>query len=252
MRNRVIVIGASADGIQAISRVLHDLPADFTAPVLIVQHIGRRVPRYLPEILARTTRLPVEHPYDGELIASGHVYVAPPDHHMLIRSGAIRLSHGPRENYARPAVDVLFRSAAIALGAQVVGVILTGYLHDGAAGLLAIKERGGVSIVQDPTDAAVPDMPRHALAMAPIDYVCKLSEIGPLLVELVAGASAPRRGGTRGALPLAHERPARHPVPGARPARSLDRRRQERQPRRADPEPVGRRGPRTRRVRAHG
>jgi two-component system, chemotaxis family, protein-glutamate methylesterase/glutaminase len=195
MKNRIIVIGASAGGIQAIARILNDLPAGFAAPVLVVQHLGRRVPSYLPEILARTTLLPVSHPHDGELIEPGRVYVAPPDRHMLVRSGAIRLSCGPEENYARPAIDVLFRSAAIAYGSRVVGVVLTGYLCDGAAGLLAIKALGGVSIVQDPDEASIPSMPLAALAKAPVDYRRSLPEIGPLLIDLVADPPSEDRHG---------------------------------------------------------
>jgi two-component system, chemotaxis family, protein-glutamate methylesterase/glutaminase len=193
MSERVIVMGASADGIQAIGHVLAQLPAGFAAPVLIVQHVGRHVPSILHEILARTSRLPVLQATDGQRMEPGHVYVAPSARHMVVHDGEIRLSDGPEENRFRPAVDVLFRSAAMAHGAHVVGVVLTGYLNDGAAGLLAIKDRGGVAIIQDPADASVPDMPRAALMKVPAGEVRRVSEIGPLLVELVADASSATR-----------------------------------------------------------
>lgn len=180
---RIVVIGASADGIAAIKQIVHQLPADFAAPVIIVQHVGPL--SQLPRVLTRTGRLPVLHPFDGERIYPGRVYVAPSDRHVRIDGDTIRLD-ADEEGRHCPSIDVLFRSAAEAHGPKVIGVVLTGYLHDGAEGLRTIKQRGGISIVQDPGDAGVPDMPRAAAARAPIDHQCKLGEIAPLLVRLVA------------------------------------------------------------------
>jgi two-component system chemotaxis response regulator CheB len=190
MQGRVIAIGASADGIAAIATVLRSLPGDLAAPVFVVQHLGRTSLGFLPEILARASPLPVRHPAQGDLIVSGRVYVAPPDHHLVVDMGRTYLSRGPRENHARPAVDALFRSVALAYGSAAVGVVLTGYLSDGTVGLLAIKDRGGVAIVQDPLEAAARGMPTSALASAPIDHTLRLAGIGPKLVELVADAPA--------------------------------------------------------------
>lgn len=190
MQGRIIVIGASADGIAAITYLLSTLPAAFGAPVFIAQHIGPGSAGYLPTLLGRSTTMPVMHPRDGQRIEPGHVYVAPPDHHMLVRPGWIHLSQGAKEHYTRPSVDVLFRSAAVAYGPATVGVVLTGYLTDGTAGLLAIKDRGGVSIVQDPSEAAAPSMPRSALVNVPIDHIVKLRDLGALLVQLVADPPA--------------------------------------------------------------
>ena len=169
MKDRIIVIGASADGISAIAHVLGMLPATFAAPVLVVQHVGPRSFGYLPTILSRVTRLPVMHPHDGQSVQPGHVHVAPPDHHMLVRPGCVHLSRGPKEHHTRPAVDVLFRSAAAAYGPAAVGGVLTGYLTDGTVGLLAIKDAGGVTIIQDPAEAPAPSMPRSALDKVAID-----------------------------------------------------------------------------------
>lgn len=192
MRGRIIVIGASAGGISAITHVLRMLPATFAAPVFVVQHVGPESPGYLPTMLARVTTLPIMHPRDGQRIEPGHVYVAPPDRHMLVRSGWIHLSKGPKEQYSRPAVDVLFRSAAVSHGPATVGVVLTGNLTDGTVGLLAIKDFGGVSIVQDPAEALAPSMPHSALAKVPIDYVRGIHDIAALLVQLVADATVAR------------------------------------------------------------
>jgi two-component system chemotaxis response regulator CheB len=188
MKGRAIAIGASGDGIEAIAHVLRQLPAGFKAPVFITQHVGRTSSGFLPMILGRATTLPVMHPREGQRIENGTVYVAPPDHHLLVRGDVMHLSRGPEENHCRPSVDVLFRSVALEYGAAAVGVVLTGYLSDGTVGLLAIKDLGGVTIVQDPDEAAVPSMSLSALAKVRIDHVCRLDQIAPLLIELVADA----------------------------------------------------------------
>jgi len=187
---RAVVIGASLSGIDALTQIVKGLPEDFAGAVFIVQHVASHSPGYLPHILSGAGPLPAVHPKDGEKIAAGHIYVAPPDRHMLLTRETVHLSHGPKENLARPAIDPLFRSAALAYGNDAIGVILTGQLDDGTAGLLAIKDRGGIAIVQDPQQATAPSMPLSALRHIPVDYSCRLEKIGPLLARLVS-ASAP-------------------------------------------------------------
>jgi two-component system chemotaxis response regulator CheB len=139
----------------------------------------------LPNILSNAGILNAQHAIDQQKIEMGKIYVAPPDHHLLVEQGLMRVVGGPKENRHRPAIDALFRSAAIAYGTQVVGVVLTGVLDDGTAGLLAIKQRNGIAIVQDPNDAIYADMPRSALRRVAVDYCVPIVEIGPLLVRLV-------------------------------------------------------------------
>ncbi|MEO8077868.1 MAG: chemotaxis protein CheB [Acidobacteriota bacterium] len=179
----IVVIGASAGGVEAISAVVASLPADLPAAVFVVLHVsrGRSV---LPEILTRVGPLPAVHPDDGTAIQHGRIYVARPDHHLTIERGRVRMLHGPTENGSRPAVDPLFRSAARTYGSRVVGVVLTGALDDGTAGLAAVKEAGGITIVQDPAEAFASSMPRSAAAFVPIDYTLKVAEIGARLTAL--------------------------------------------------------------------
>jgi two-component system chemotaxis response regulator CheB len=183
---KLIVIGASAGGVSALTSVTAALPADLSATVLIVMHIGARR-SLLPEILQKLCPLPVRHAEDGAVLAAGEVLIAPPDRHLTVENhqGTVRarLWHGPKENYTRPAIDPLFRSAA-AFDGHVIGVVLTGYLDDGTAGLQAIKACGGYAIVQDPADAQVPDMPASALSYVAVDQVLPLPDIAPLLVSL--------------------------------------------------------------------
>jgi two-component system, chemotaxis family, protein-glutamate methylesterase/glutaminase len=178
----IIVIGASAGGLQALQRLLSDLPADLPAAVFIVLHIGAS--SHLAQVLGRTGVLPVLRAESGVPIERGRVYVAVPGVHLLLHDDHILLRRGPRENLARPAIDPLFRSAACAFGARVVGVVLSGSLNDGTAGLRAIKQCGGVAVVQDPADAAVPDMPRSAQRYVDVDYTVPISALGDLLVRL--------------------------------------------------------------------
>lgn len=185
---KIIVIGASAGGVTALDRLVSDIPADLDAAVLVVLHIGKHRSR-LPALLERSSRLAVRHAVDREPLLPGVVLVAPPDRHLLVARGAdgvrVALSHGPKENHSRPAIDPLFRSAAEVFGDQVIGVILTGYLDDGTAGLHAIKQCGGTALVQDPLDAYASDMPRNALNNVRIDHRLPLDEIGPALIALV-------------------------------------------------------------------
>jgi len=184
MTGRSVFIGASMSGIEALRTLAGLLPADFPAPIFVVQHVGPSSPGYLPEILSRAGPLRAVHPRDGEEIEPARIYVAPPDHHMLVDRKRVRLSHGPRENHVRPAVDPLFRSAAVAHGGAAIGVVLTGNLDDGTAGLLAIKDCGGTAIVQDPAEAPAPSMPRSALRHVRVDHQLTLKGIAETLVAL--------------------------------------------------------------------
>jgi two-component system chemotaxis response regulator CheB len=179
----IIVIGASAGGVDALRRLVGQLPADLPAAVFVVQHVGDR--SEMAGILDRAGPLPATHPSSGEAIRRGCVFVAPSGTHMLVHDHHILLRRGPRENLARPAIDPLFRSAASSYGPRTVGVVLTGFLNDGTAGLRAIKRCGGVAVVQDPRDADVPDMPRSALRHVDVDHVAPLASLGALLDRLV-------------------------------------------------------------------
>jgi two-component system chemotaxis response regulator CheB len=181
----IIVIGASAGGLKVFEIIVSQLPSNLPAAVFILWHISPDYPSLLPEILAKSTPLPVKHASGKEPIRPGHIYVAPPDHHMLVEWGNVRLSRGPKENRFRPAIDVLFRSAAHSYGQRVIGVVLSGSLDDGAAGLFAIKERGGIAVVQDPYDALHSSMPKAALKAVEVDYCVPSIEIGALLGHLV-------------------------------------------------------------------
>jgi two-component system chemotaxis response regulator CheB len=179
-----IVIGASAGGVQVLTKLVADLPRDLPAAVFIVLHIPAHAPSQLPEILARDTRLKVTHARTGEEIRTGHVYVAPPDHHLLIEGKRIKLVHGPKENFHRPSIDALFRSAARSAGPRVIGVILTGARADGSIGMRQIKQCGGVTIVQDPSEAQFPSMPTSVMQQIKVDYSLPLHEIAATLVTL--------------------------------------------------------------------
>jgi two-component system chemotaxis response regulator CheB len=180
----IIVIGTSAGGLKGLGAIVGTLPNDIDAAIFIVQHLPADKPSILPQILADVGSLPASHPSDGEPIQKGRIYVAPPDYHLLLNEGLMRVVHGPKENRFRPAIDTLFRSAARAYGSRVVGVVLTGYLDDGTVGLQAVKKRGGVAIVQDPKEAEYPSMPKSALRYVKVDRCLPLAEIPHLLVQL--------------------------------------------------------------------
>lgn len=180
----VIVIGASAGGVEVLKSLVRQLPRDFPASIFIVTHIPAHYPSKLPEILGRNCELPVAHAVDGEKIRNGHVYVGPPDRHMMIDHEHVRLTRGPKENNFRPAIDVLFRSAALSAGSRVTGVVLSGILDDGSAGLYAIKSRGGRAVVQDPSDAPYPDMAINAMKIVEVDHCVAVSEMGILLTTM--------------------------------------------------------------------
>lgn len=187
----IIVIGSSAGGLKALTAIVGDLPAGFNAALFVVQHMSPEHESLLPQILADTCSLPAVHPADGERIRKGMIYVAPPDYHLLVNRGHIRVVRGPRENRFRPAIDTLFRSAARAYGPRAIGVVLTGFLDDGTVGLQAIKKRGGLAVVQDPLDAEFPDMPRSALNYVKIDHALNLAEIARFLIAMADEPAAP-------------------------------------------------------------
>jgi two-component system chemotaxis response regulator CheB len=180
----IIVVGASAGGVEALSQLALRLPADLPASIFIVLHVPAHGTSLLPHILNRHGPLPALHPADGEEIRPGRIYVAPPDQHLLVEEGRVRLSRGPRENGHRPAVDPLFRTAARSYGPRAVGVVLSGTLDDGTAGLAAIKQRGGVAVVQDPHDALFPGMPRSALDSVAVDHSLPVAAIAEVLGRL--------------------------------------------------------------------
>jgi two-component system chemotaxis response regulator CheB len=181
----IIVVGTSTGGIEALQVLVSGLPHDFRASLFVVLHIGPGGLGILPEILERAGRLPASNAKNWEMIRPGHIYVAPPDHHLLLEgSGHLRITRGPKENRFRPAVDPLFRSAAHAFGPRVVGVVLTGGLDDGTAGLWTVKDRGGTAIVQRPDQALAASMPLSALEHVAVDHCVSLEEIAPLLVDL--------------------------------------------------------------------
>ena len=184
-RRDIIVIGGSAGSLDTLRAIAEAFPADHPGTVFIVVHVGRSR-SILPDLLRMSGKLTASHPREEEPIRTGHIYVAPPDRHMLIEAGKVSLSRGPREHFTRPAIDPLFRSAARVCGARVIGVVLSGGGGDGAAGLAAIQQAGGLAIVENPGDAAFPDMPRTAAALREPHYLARAAEIPALLVRLSA------------------------------------------------------------------
>ncbi|CAB3728511.1 chemotaxis protein CheB [Paraburkholderia rhynchosiae] len=178
----IVVVAASTGGLAALRTLLRELPEGLPATILIVMHIGS-FPSMLPELLQAVSRLAVSHARDGEPLRRSTVYVAPPDRHMVVYEDRINLSRGPRENFARPAADPLFRSAAVSYGRRVIGVVLTGHLDDGAAGLRAVQACGGYTIVQDPADCAAAGMPKSALEAVAADVVAPVAEIAGAIVN---------------------------------------------------------------------
>lgn len=180
----IVVVGASAGGVEALVEMTRSLPADLPAAVFVVLHIPPDGERILHKILDRSGSLPAVPAEDGMTIEHGRIYVAPPDRHLVVEKGLVRLSNGPRENRHRPAVDPLFRSAARAYGSRVIGIILSGTLDDGTLGLAAVKMRGGLAVVQ--SDPLFPGMPDSARERVEVDYTVPASEIGPLLRKLTS------------------------------------------------------------------
>ncbi|KAA6438708.1 chemotaxis protein CheB [Dyadobacter flavalbus] len=185
-KQNIIVMGASTGGFEAFKKIVSDLPPDLDAAIFIVWHMAPTIRGVLPHVLSQVNSIPAAHAVDGEPIVMNRIYVAPPDHHMLLEPGHVRVTRGPKENRFRPAVDPLFRSAAYAYQSRVVGVILSGALDDGTSGLWNIKYRGGKAIAQDPNDSQVPSMPESAIRQVDVDYTVPLAEIGPLLTRLAS------------------------------------------------------------------
>lgn len=187
----IIVIGGSAGATAPLKAILGELPADLAAAVFIVLHIPARSLGILTTVASAASNLPVHAAEHGMPIKPGHIYLAIPDHHLILKQGHMVLGRGPRENMARPAIDPLFRSAAVAFGPRVIGVILSGMLNDGAAGLEAVKRCGGVAIVQDPEEAIADEMPRSALAAVEADFSPTAGRIGDLLADIAQQAVGP-------------------------------------------------------------
>ncbi|MDB4996687.1 MAG: CheB methylesterase [Myxococcaceae bacterium] len=182
----VIVIGASAGGVEALVELFTLLPPKLDAVVFVVLHVAPTSSTALASILARKTKMHVHDARDRERVAAGHVYIARPDHHLLVKDSLVRTTRGPQENGHRPAIDPLFRSAARAYGARVIGVVLSGSLDDGTSGLAAVKMRGGLAIVQDPATATFASMPQSAIDNVVVDHVLPIPLLATLLPKLVA------------------------------------------------------------------
>lgn len=181
----IVVVGASAGGVEALRTIVATLPSDLAAAIFVVVHVPAIATSVLPAILQRAGELPAKHAQDEEEIQRGQIYIAPPDHHIFIQPGFVRVTRGPKENGYRPAIDPLFRTAAATYGGRVVGVVLSGVLDDGTAGLAAVKLNGGRTLVQDPDDALYPMMPESAIAAVEPDVVLPMAEIGDAIVRFV-------------------------------------------------------------------
>jgi two-component system, chemotaxis family, protein-glutamate methylesterase/glutaminase len=186
-RRDIIVIGGSAGSLDTLRAIVQALPADHPGTVFVVAHVGQSC-SILPDLLMKAGSLTASHPRAEEAIRRGHIYIAPPDRHMLIEDATVCLSRGPREHFTRPAIDPLFRSAARSCGGRVIGVVLSGSGSDGAAGLAAVQHAGGLTVIEDPFDAAFPDMPNAAASIREPDFIVPAAEIPSLLVRLSAEA----------------------------------------------------------------
>jgi two-component system, chemotaxis family, protein-glutamate methylesterase/glutaminase len=186
----IIAIGASAGGVEAVIKIAANLPATLPAAVLVVIHVSPDSASLLPAILKRSSIWNAVQPEDGTPIEHGHIYVAPPDRHMVVEAGdRIRIIQGPKHNRHRPAIDPLFRSVADIYSQRAIGIVLTGFLADGSSGLAMIKHAGGIAIIQDPNDALVPSMPRRALERVSPDYCLPLDQIPAALSSIVRGGN---------------------------------------------------------------
>jgi two-component system, chemotaxis family, protein-glutamate methylesterase/glutaminase len=191
MNHDIVAIGASAGGIEVLLELVAGLPAELAASLFVVVHLPSTHGSELPGLLSRRGPLPAVHPVHGEKIEKGKIYVAPPDNHLQVRNGTIDVVRGPKDNGHRPAVDVLFRSAAAAYGARVIGVVLSGYQDCGTAGMMSIKARGGIAVAQDPDSALVGEMPRHVIDRVAVDHVVHPLELPGLLARLIASPAGP-------------------------------------------------------------
>lgn len=184
--HRIIVVGGSAGGLEALRELVASLPEDLAAPVLVVLHIPATARSHLAAILGRGGSLPVVTAEHRDPLVAGTVVVAPPDHHLLVGRRHVMLSHGPKEKGSRPAIDPLFRSAARHQGARTIAVLLSGMLDDGSAGMLAVRRAGGTTMVQDPATCGFDSMPLNALAMGGVEQVVTVRRIASLLGTLTA------------------------------------------------------------------
>ncbi|KAA9349181.1 chemotaxis protein CheB [Larkinella humicola] len=180
----IVVIGSSAGGITALKRLMPTLSSDFGASIFIVQHLSPHSPSFLPDILTHAGPLKAVHPRDGESVRPGQIYVAPPDHHLLVEHDRIIVKKGPKENRFRPSIDALFRSAAYTYGPRVIGIVLTGMLNDGTSGMWSIKRLGGLTIIQEPDDALYPSMPDSVLEFVDVDHRVRMADMAELLKRL--------------------------------------------------------------------
>lgn len=187
--SRLVVVGASAGGVEALKEVVSGLPGDLAAAVGVVLHVSPNADSHLPAILARAGPLQTAHPRDGDEVIEGRIAVAPPDRHLLVRDGRWAVVRGPHENNVRPAIDPLFRSAAASFGPAVVAVVLSGTQTDGSAGAAAVSRFGGAVVVQDPDEAIFPDMPFATIVRDHPDRVLPVHEIAPAVVELLSSLS---------------------------------------------------------------
>ena len=207
---RIVVVGASWGGLNAITTLLRGLPADFATPVVLVQHRSRDSTSALAEIIQDAAAIPVCEVEDKAPVVAGHVHVAPSDYHLLIEGDHFSLSVDAPQRYSRPSIDVTFETAASAFGRGAIGVVLTGANQDGSAGLRRIVDHGGLAIVQDPASAESPTMPRAAIAAVPSATVLPLAEIAGELVRLAARPA-------RAAVHTGLGHPAPKPPPERRP-----------------------------------
>ena len=193
----ILTIGTSAGGFEALRFLAGELPHDFPASVVVVIHLSSRFCSTLDAILTEAGPLPASFAVDGEKLERSHIYLAPPERHLLVENEQLRLWWGPREHNARPAVDPLFRSAALCCGPRAIGAILTGTLGDGAAGLSVLKQCGGITVVQDPSDAAFQEMPATALSRSKPDHVVGLAGMPALFETLVRQPAGQYRSRTK-------------------------------------------------------
>ncbi|MDB5197958.1 MAG: chemotaxis protein CheB [Flaviaesturariibacter sp.] len=185
-KRNIVVIGASAGGILALTDLFKSLPADFEAYIFVVLHISPYSPSVLPQILSNAAPFKAKHAKDGDAIEPNLIYVAPPDHHLILEKGKVLVKKGPKENRFRPSIDALFRSAAYTFGSRVIGIVLSGMLDDGTSGLWSIKRLGGIAMIQDPTDAEFPHMPLNVMEYVEVDHMLRVEQMGALLAQLTS------------------------------------------------------------------
>jgi two-component system chemotaxis response regulator CheB len=198
----VVVIGGSAGAVEALKHLLPRLPRDLDAAIALTLHRHPSFASSLADVFDRGSTIPVVEPEQGQKFEPGHIYLAPQDRHMTVVDGVIALNRQPRQHHTRPAIDPLFRSAAQAYGDRVIGVLLTGNLSDGVGGLIEIKEQAGISLVQDPSEALFPSMPRNALIYDHVDLVFKIEHLAELLTKLVPGETIQSALDTTGIRPV--------------------------------------------------